>query len=350
MIGIETRVRLAREAFALDVHVCLPGRGVTALFGPSGSGKTTLLRCIAGLERAPGALVRVGEARWQDEHVFVPAHRRAVGLVFQDSRVFRHMSVRDNLLYGYRRVAAARRRLKPGDAIALLGLDGLLERRPAGLSGGEAQRVAIGRALLASPDLLLLDEPLASVDAGRKGEILPFLERLHRELAIPIVLVTHDLDDMMRLADYAVLLDAGRVIAQGPLAQALAHMAGHGGAGALAAMLSVGIEASEDGVRVELPGGQRFTLPGSLAQASGRLHVAARDVSLSLARPGSSSALAALPTRVALVPEGDAPVIALPLDIDGQTLFALVTRRAIETLGLEPGSAVHALIHHARLV
>ncbi|MEX2648661.1 MAG: molybdenum ABC transporter ATP-binding protein [Alphaproteobacteria bacterium] len=352
MTVIVARIEHTRGDFTLDVDLRLPGVGVTALFGPSGSGKSTLLRCIAGLERAAGGVVKVGAATWQDERVFLPPHRRPVGLVFQDARLFRHMSVRDNLLYGYRRVAASRRRLAPDEAIALLGLGALLDRRPAQLSGGEAQRVAIGRALLAGPDLLLLDEPLASVDVGRKGEIVPFLERLHRELAIPVVLVTHDVDDVVRLADRAVLLDNGRVVAEGPVAEALAHVAGHGGAAALAVAIEVTVVASlADGrFDVELPGGRRVTLSGQLPANGARLRIAARDVSLGLAPPGPSSALFSVPARVRHVPDGDAPHVALPLDIEGMTLFALVPRHALAELALTPGALVHATIHHARLV
>ncbi len=351
MTGVDFRFRYARADFTLDAAASLPPAGITVLFGPSGAGKTTLLRLIAGLERADGTLTVDGRV-WQDARTFVPAHRRPVGLVFQDARLFRHMSVRDNLLYGFRRVAAKRRRLALDEAVALLDLGHLLPRRPSALSGGEAQRVAIGRALLAAPDLLLLDEPLASVDARRKGEILPFLERLHRELAIPVLLVTHDVEDAVRLADTVLVLDGGRVRAQGGVTEALADAAELGGLGSLAVALELAAwTESAEGIQVTLAGGQRLVVPGGPAPgARPRLYVAARDVSVALAPQGATSALFETEATVPRVPEGEAPHVALPLDCGGFTLLALVTRRSCAALGLVAGARVHAAVHHARLI
>ncbi|MCX8085550.1 MAG: molybdenum ABC transporter ATP-binding protein [Rhodocyclaceae bacterium] len=220
---IEARFRLAYPGFTLDADLSLPASGVTALFGPSGSGKTTLLRAIAGLERVPGGrLVFDGEV-WQDERTFLPTHRRPIGYVFQEASLFPHLSVRGNLEYGMKR-----RNCRPASAdfahiVELLGIGHLLERKPERLSGGEKSRVAIARALLSAPRLMLMDEPLAALDLARKQEILPYLERLHEELEIPLLYVSHAPDEVARLADHLVVLEAGRVIAQGPTGATLAH-------------------------------------------------------------------------------------------------------------------------------
>ncbi|MBW8900864.1 MAG: molybdenum ABC transporter ATP-binding protein, partial [Massilia sp.] len=224
--GLRARLRLDRGAFRLDVDLDLPQRGISALFGHSGSGKTTILRAIAGLERAPGGHVALGGEVWQDDArgLFVPVHRRALGYVFQEASLFPHLSVRANLEFGRKRVPAHERRFTLEPVTELLGIERLLERRPDGLSGGERQRVAIARALLASPRLLLMDEPLAALDLRRKLEILPYLERMHAELAIPIVYVSHAPDEVARLADHLVLLDDGKAVASGPLTETLARV------------------------------------------------------------------------------------------------------------------------------
>jgi len=216
-------VMLARRGFALEVDCEIPGRGITALFGRSGCGKTTLLRCIAGLERIARAQIRFNGDIWQDDTHFIPTHRRSVGYVFQESSLFPHLDVRGNLEFGLRRVPAAQRRIRFDEAVTLLGLEALLKQRAQQLSGGERQRVAIARALLTSPQLLLMDEPLSSLDQTSKAEILPHLERLHDELSIPVLYVSHALGEVMRLADHLVMLDAGRVQAAGPLQEVACH-------------------------------------------------------------------------------------------------------------------------------
>ncbi|HIP53448.1 MAG TPA: molybdenum ABC transporter ATP-binding protein, partial [Chromatiales bacterium] len=210
-MSIDIRFCIARGDFVLDVDTVFPGKGVTAIFGPSGCGKTTLLRAIAGLERDPNGYCQVGEHLWQKKAMFLPAHRRSLGYVFQEASLFPHLSVRRNLEYGFKRVPKNQRRVTLEEATALLGLGNLLARRPLGLSGGERQRVAIGRALLTSPRLLLMDEPLAALDQASKREILPYLERLHDELAMPLLYVSHAADEVARLADHLVLLDNGCV-------------------------------------------------------------------------------------------------------------------------------------------
>ena len=202
--GIRARFRLDYSGFSLDVDLDLPGRGVTALFGPSGSGKTTLLRAIAGLEHAPGGALAVNGDVWQDTVRFVPTHKRSLGYVFQEASLFPHLSVQGNLQYGQKRVPVAQRRVSLDQAIALLDIGHLLDRKPARLSGGERQRIGIARALATSPRLLLMDEPLAALDHARKQEILPYLERLHDELDIPVLYVSHAPDEVARLADHIV--------------------------------------------------------------------------------------------------------------------------------------------------
>ncbi len=223
---IEARFLVEQSGFTLDLDVSMPGRGVTAIFGHSGSGKTTLLRCLAGLARpTQGRLVVNGEV-WLDteRNVFLPTYKRPLGYVFQEASLFPHLSVKKNLRYGLERVAASERRVDLAQAAELLGIGHLLERMPAGLSGGERQRVGIARTLLTSPRLLLLDEPLASLDQKRKLEILPYLERLHDELDIPMLYVSHVPEEVARLADHLVLLEGGHALASGPIADTLARL------------------------------------------------------------------------------------------------------------------------------
>ncbi len=205
-VGVEGRFAGALGGFRLDAEFHLEPTGITALSGPSGSGKTTLLRCIAGLTRLPGGLYVEGEV-WQDDRVFLPPHKRPVGVVFQEASLLGHLSVRGNLEYGARRAKTA----VLDETIELLGLEPLLSRSTGTLSGGERQRVALGRALLTQPRLLLMDEPLSSLDAGAKAEILPYLERLHRTLAIPALYISHDAGEIARLADRVLVMDAGSV-------------------------------------------------------------------------------------------------------------------------------------------
>lgn len=206
--GVEGQFRGRLGGFALDAEFSIQATGVTALSGPSGSGKTSLLRCIAGLTRLPGRLRIAGEV-WQDDRTFLPAHRRPIGVVFQEPSLLSHLSVRGNLDYGARRAPA--RGTSFDDVVELLGLAALLARSTTHLSGGERQRVALGRALLSQPRLLLMDEPLSSLDAASKAEILPYLDRLHRELSIPTLYVSHDAGEIARLADHVLYMREGKI-------------------------------------------------------------------------------------------------------------------------------------------
>jgi molybdate transport system ATP-binding protein len=342
--GLRVRLRMDRGAFQLDVDLDLPQRGISALFGHSGSGKTTVLRAIAGLERAPGGVVALGDEVWQDDArgLFVPVHRRAVGYVFQEASLFPHLSVRANLEFGRKRVPAHERRFALEPVTALLGIEGLLERRPDGLSGGERQRVAIARALLASPRLLLMDEPLAALDLRRKQEILPYLERMHGELAIPIVYVSHAPDEVARLADHLVLLDAGKAVASGPLSETLARLdlppSFADDAGVVLDTILAGHE--EDALsRLEFAGGALFV--GRRRDAIGthlRCRIHARDVSLALDRPQGTSIVNRLPAVVTAVAATDTPGhVLVQLRMGDAPLLARITERSRRELGIAPG-------------
>lgn len=337
--------------FSLDVDLTLPGRGVTAIFGSSGSGKTTLLRCMAGLERArSGRLVVNGEV-WQDDaaSIFMPVYRRPLGLVFQDASLFAHLDVRRNLDYGLRRVPAAQRRVSLDQAISLLGLEKLMQRQSSTLSGGERQRVAIARALATSPRLLLMDEPLASLDLQRKADVLPYLERLHQELDIPILYVSHAPDEVARLADHLVLLEAGRVTAAGPTRELMTRLdlpLAHGDAAAAVIEATVTqLEPAWCLSHLSFPGGQ-ISLPSQLLQTGQRvrLRVQARDVSLTLQPQDGSSVLNVFAATVTALSDDSPGQVMVSLSAGGSTLLARITQKSAAALQLQPGSAVYAQV------
>lgn len=355
MNRLDIRVDLARGTFALDVDVTLPGRGVTGLFGPSGCGKTSLLRALSGLERVRGR-IDVNGACWLDSAagIDLPAYRRRVGYVFQDAALFAHLDVRGNLDYGLRRTPPPRRRIALDQVIDWLGLAPLLARRVAQLSGGEAQRVAMGRALLTSPDLLLLDEPLAALDQDARQAILPYLERLHRELAVPAIYVSHAQDEITRLADHLVLLESGKLRASGPLAELLTRPdLPLSRADAAAAILDGRVAAIEEAFGltwVDTAAGRVALAVGGLAPGTVlRLRIAARDVGLALRAPPDTSILNSLPARVtAIVDHGPAQVM-VHLLAGGAPLLARITRKSRDQLGIATGTAVHALIKSVAL-
>lgn len=354
---IRARVCIDRGGFTLDVDLVLPGRGVSALFGPSGSGKTTCLRAIAGLERAAGGYVALGGEVWQDEanRIFVPTHRRAVGVVFQEASLFPHLSVRANLEFGMKRVAAGERRFELEPVAAMLGITELLARKPDRLSGGERQRVAIARALLSSPRLLLLDEPLAALDLRRKQEILPYLERMHDELSIPIVYVSHAPDEVARLADHLVLLDAGRVVASGPLSETLARAdlppAFADDAGVVLDTVLAGHEADALS-RLDFQGGALFV--GRRSEPIGsslRCRIHARDVSIALEQPRLSSIVNLLPATVTAVSATDTPGhVLVQMRMGELPLLARISERSRRELGIGPGLQVWAQVKAVALL
>ncbi|MES2940648.1 MAG: molybdenum ABC transporter ATP-binding protein [Pseudomonadota bacterium] len=358
MERIDAAFRLAYPGFALDVQLDLPGRGISALFGPSGCGKTTILRAVAGLTRAAGHLRVQGEA-WQDDArgIFVPTHLRALGYVFQEASLFAHLSVRANVDYGRRRVPAAARRVALEQAVELLGIGALMERRPGTLSGGERQRVAIARALAASPRLLLMDEPLAALDTRRKGEVLPYLERLHRELDIPVLYVSHAADEVARLADHLVVLDAGRVAASGPLAETLARTDLPGLRGDDAAAVLEGTVEERDTpwhlARIAFPGGALWVADSGLVLGQRvRVRVLARDVSIAARPPAEGSSIQNVLACVvrAVAPGGHASQAMVQLACGDALLLARITARAAHALALAPGLTVWAQVKSAALV
>ena len=337
--------------FTLDVDLLLPGRGVTAIFGPSGSGKTTLLRSIAGLERAPGGYLAVNGDVWQNEAdgVFKPVHQRSLGYVFQAPNLFNHLSVQGNLDYGLRRIPEHDRKVSLAQAIDLLGIDKLLHRQPATLSGGERQRVAIARALATSPQLLLMDEPLAALDVQRKAEVLPYLERLHTELDIPVLYVSHAPDEVARLADHLVLLDFGKVRASGPTRELMTRLdlpLAHGdAAAAIIDAVVTQLEPDYHLAHAQFAGGQVSVLNPSLkAGQRVRLRVQARDVSLTLVKQLDTSVLNIFAAKVTAISADSLGQVMVALDVGGSTVLARITRKSLDALNLQPGSQVFAQV------
>ncbi|SFG96019.1 molybdenum ABC transporter ATP-binding protein [Pseudomonas sp. NFACC45] len=351
---IQARFQLDHGDFSLDLDVQLPGRGVSALYGQSGSGKTTCLRCIAGLERPPRGFIEVNGEVWQDSErgVFVPPHQRALGYVFQEASLFTHLSVQANLAFGLKRIAPAQRRVDLDQATELLGIGHLLDRQPHNLSGGERQRVGIARALLTSPRLLLMDEPLAALDTRRKNEILPYLQRLHDELDIPVLYVSHSQDEVARLADHIVLLDAGRVLASGPIGETLARLdlplALGDDAGVVVQGKVSGYDAAYQLLSLTLPDSLLNVRVAHTPLAIGqplRFKVQARDVSLSLTNDAQTSILNRLPvTVVSELAADNAAHVLIRLEATGTPLLARITRYSRDQLKLHPGQLLWAQI------
>ncbi len=357
---IEATLRLPRATFTLDVALQLPARGVSALFGPSGCGKTTLLRCLAGLERAPGGRVAVEGETWQDDaaDVFVPTHRRAVGVVFQEANLFEHLDVRANVEFGWRRLAPSQRRVSIDDAIAWTGIEPLLRRSATGLSGGERQRVAIARALAVSPRVLLMDEPLAALDAARKAEILPAIERLNALSGITIVYVSHAISEVARLADHVVLMAAGKAVASGAVGDLLSRLDLPLPPGEDAGVVLLGEVGALDApwhlARLDVPGASFWTRDEALPVGHRiRLRVLARDVSLSLTEQPGSSIVNQIPATVEAIADDAHPsqVLVRVRTLAGSSaLLARVTRRSAQALALAPGLAVWAMVKSVALL
>jgi len=352
------RLSLARPDFQLEVDLALPARGITALHGPSGSGKTSVLRCVAGLERAHNALIRIDGEVWQDDArgIFLPPWQRPLGYVFQEASLFEHLDVRGNLTYGQKRSPTGQQAIALETVIELLGIGHLMQRRVQQLSGGERQRVAIARALATQPRLLLLDEPLAALDQARRQDILPWLERLHAELQIPMLYVTHAADEVARLADSLVVLDHGRVKAVGPVADVLARIDTPVVLGDDAGALLHGTVAERDArwhlMRVDFGGGNLWLRDSGLAVGQRvRLRVLARDVSLATATPQHTSIQNLLPATVDAIAADAHPSQALVrVACGGTMLLSRITARAVDALGLVPGQAVWAQVKSVALV
>jgi len=352
------RLSLPRADFALEVDLQLPASGITVLFGPSGSGKTSVLRCVAGLERARLAHVVVAGDVWQndDAGVFVPPHRRALGYVFQEASLFEHLDVRGNLHYGMKRTRSREAARTLHAAVELLGIGHLLGRDVGRLSGGERQRVAIARALATDPKVLLLDEPMASLDQARRQEIMPWLERLRDELRIPMLYVTHSADELARLADHLVVLEQGRVRAAGPVQDVLGVVDGPALVGEDAGALLQGTltERSEQWqlARVAFDGGDLWMRDTGLPVGQRvRLRVLARDVSLTTEEPRHTSIQNHVACIVdSIAPDVHASQVLVRLVCGSSVILARVTRRALAALELSPGSRAWAQVKAVALV
>lgn len=329
----------AFPGFALTVDVTVPN-GLTALFGPSGAGKTTVLRAVAGLLTPQSGRITLGDRVLFDGRVNLPPHRRGIGVVFQEARLFPHLNVRQNLTYGG---------TQDFDSIVdMLGIRPLLTRRPAHLSGGEAQRVALGRALLSGPDLLLMDEPLAALDHARKAEILPYLETLRDQVKIPILYVSHAIDEVARLADAIVVLEGGQVIRAGKAAAVLSGLdAGKIFGAAAGALVTARLAAQgDDGLsRLDTAAGPLF-VPKIMGELGDHvvLRIHAQDVMIALTRPQDISALNILPLRVAALAPDAAHSVMVQLHLGEQTLLARITQKSCTALGLRPGLDCFAIL------
>lgn len=349
-------LRRPARSFVLDVDISLPGRGITAIFGQSGSGKSTLLRCIAGLEQPAGQLRVLGES-WQTEGLFLPTHRRPLGYVFQEASLFPHLSAQGNLDYALRRAdRSGGEGFTLSQVVELLGIHHCLRQMPHELSGGERQRVAIARALLIQPRLLLMDEPMASLDDQRKAEILPYLERLRDEIDLPILYVSHSVAEVSRLAHHLVVLDNGRVKTQGALTEVLA---------AIHPPLSLGEEAgvvleawvvARDPrwhlVLVRFAGGELWVRDEGDAEGQAvRLRILARDISLTLQEQRDSSIANRMQGEIIALVEDTHPAMCLvQLQIGPSTLLARITQRSADQLGIAPGLRVWVQIKSVALV
>lgn len=355
MGGLQVQCRVNWPGFSMDVDLSLPAQGISVLFGSSGCGKTTLLRTIAGLQPEVSARVALRGEVWQDEHTALAPHRRPIGYVFQEASLFPHLSVMGNLLYGRKRTGRAPQ-VDLDHLIDLLGIAHLLERKPDRLSGGERQRVGIARALAVSPQLLLMDEPLAALDLKRKQEILPYLEKLHRELAIPVVYVTHSPDEVARLADHLVVLEQGRVVASGPLSE-ISHRVDFpvsllDDVGVVIDATVASIDQQWQLAEVVFDGGSLWTADAALAKGCRlRVRIRASDVSIASEKPVASTIQNVLPGIVDRVAEAGIPGLMLVrVQVGATALLAKVTARSVHQLGLASGKPVWAQVKSVALL
>lgn len=349
---IEIDVTLKRSTgFTLGAQFRAPDRGVTALFGRSGCGKTTIIQIVAGSVQPDKGRVQVGDVVFFDKAkgINLPIQARHVGYVFQDSRLFPHMNVESNLNYGARRAKGAHHVTMPA-VVEMLGIEHLLRRRPHTLSGGERQRVAIGRALLSQPRLLLMDEPLASLDEMRKGEILPYLELLRDNLGIPILYVSHAIEEVVRLADTVVAMKSGQVMDAGPLAQVLSRpdLLPVLGRFDLGSIFDCVVKSHDEAFAlstIAFPDGElRVPLVDRPIGAPVRARVRSRDVSLSLTRPMDVSVTNRLSGKVGIIRREEGPYADVEVILPHGRLHSLVTMESVERLALEPDMPIWAMI------
>jgi molybdate transport system ATP-binding protein len=348
---LEIRLKHQQGNFRLDAAFQGAESGVTALYGPSGAGKTSIVNMVAGLLRPDVGRIAVNGLCLFDsvKHIDLPPEKRRIGYVFQDGRLLPHLSVRSNLTYGMRRTPVDRRFIKFDAVVDLLGIGHLLQRRPSRLSGGEKQRVAIGRALLTSPAMLLMDEPLASLDAARKAEVLPFIMRLGREFAIPILYVSHALDEILNLATRMVMIQEGRVLADGDLDDLLsrADLQPHFGRTETESLISTVVDDPQDAFGLtRLRFGDRILKVLRIEAAKGepvRVRIPARHVAIALQPPGRTSFQNIFPGEIREILDHGGAFVDVRLNI-GRSLWARITRQSLLELNLRPGLPVFALI------
>lgn len=352
---IAIKLHILRDDFELPVDLELPLQGTTAFYGASGSGKTSLLRAIAGLDIYPHGFLQVGEEVWQQGKKCLPTHKRALAYVFQEANLFAHLSVSANLEYGMRRLPESERSVSLGQAIELLGIGHLLQRRPYQLSGGERQRVAIARALAVSPRLLLMDEPLSGLDAKRKHEVIPYISALQQELAIPVIYVSHNLDEIVRLADHMVVLGEKGIEASGPVASTLTRLdlsLAH--EYEALALIEAEVKAHDDHFHLtalSFSGGE-IVVPRQALQPGDKVRVqlAARDVSLTATRQHDTSILNIFPVTVDGVDDEDAAQVTVRLMAVGTALLSRITRKSAAELGVRVGKQFYAQVKTVALL
>ncbi len=364
MSALHLQIKMNRSAFKLDVDLQLPGQGITAIFGPSGSGKTTLLRAVAGLENNQQGRIQIGAHIWQDtqQGIDLPTWKRSLGYVFQESSLLPHLSVTDNLNFGLKRALKTSGNAQTDVAkalfpsIELLGIGSLLQRMPDQLSGGERQRVAIARAIAMQPQLLLMDEPLASLDAARRQEIFPWLSKLRDELKMPMLYVTHSAEEVSRLADHLVVLDQGQVKAQGPVSGVLTQVVNPvvvgEDAGALIAGYIGAVDTQWHLSRVDFDGGCVWMRDAGLAVGKAvRIRILARDVSLATSEPQNTSIQNQLRGSIQSITSDAHPSqVMVVLKCGAEEVLARVTRRAVDELALQVGQPVWAQVKSVALV
>ncbi|MCA0042908.1 molybdenum ABC transporter ATP-binding protein [Celeribacter litoreus] len=346
-MSLSVQLRHHFADFEVDLAFQVPS-GISVMFGPSGSGKSTAIRAIAGLMRPTEAQVVLGDRILNDtaSRRFIAPHKRRIGTIFQDARLFPHLSVQQNLDFGKRYAPTTVSLAEEKRVIEMLGIEHLLSRRPSGLSGGEAQRVAIGRTLIAQPEIILADEPLSALDAARKAEILPYFERLRDEADIPILYVTHNPLEMARLADRVIVLENGRVSGEGAAVDILSDPSVLPAAAGGALIEAEVVECHADGLVELRAGSERLFVPGSNC-AEGRklrLRVPPHEVMLATKRPEGFSALNVVEGRIKAMHDVNDAAVMVSLDTGAGALLAQITRRSVAGLGLTLGATCYAVI------
>lgn len=344
-IALERRENRGETCFSLDVEFSFPASGVTALFGASGSGKSTILRCIAGLESGVKGTIKIANETWQDGQQVVPAHMRSIGYVFQDAGLLPHLSVEKNLTYAVKRSRETCSEQAFTDVLSLLSISHLMQKLPAQLSGGEKQRVSIARALLRKPKILLMDEPLASLDAQRKQEILPYLESLHEQTNIPIIYVSHDLQEIAKLADYVVVVDEGSVVKADLLMSTINdYRLSRAYQQELSSVIEAQVEAIESQWKLsKVAIGKQFMWVANNKDEVGktlRLNIAAKDVSIAISKPVNTSVLNVLHGHLVAISTTDSYKVILKVAVEHCYLFAEISIKSLHALSLKEGDSL----------